>query len=218
MRVIVAGTRSFGLAALEAIQKDHDVAGVISPFEDKVGITADLAGIHWWHEGSGYPLETWVRLRQADIIVAAHSHAYIGRRTRAATRLGAIGYHPSLLPRHRGRDAVKWTIHMRDPVAGGTVYWFDDNVDGGPIAAQRWCHVDPKWDAHDLWRERLFPFGIALLTRTLDELDCGIIVAEPQNQRFATWEPSWERAPLFRPELPELGGPSGFEVRGRVER
>lgn len=219
MRIIVAGTRSFGLAAYERLTKEHDVVGVVSPYDDKTGIVADLAGVPWHHGGVGQdPLDLWVRHRRADLIVGAHSHAYIGRRTRGATRLGAIGYHPSLLPRHRGRDAVRWTVAMRDPIAGGSVYWFTDGVDTGPVAAQRWCHVDPTWTASDLWRERLFPFGIELLSSVLAELDLGILTAEPQDERFATWEPSWERAPLHRPELPELGGPAGFEVRGRVDR
>jgi methionyl-tRNA formyltransferase len=340
VRIVIAGTRTFGLQAYETLQgAGHKVAGVIAPFNDKLGIVADLDGAYWHHEGTGVPLSQWVAAREADLIVAAHSHAFLGRRTRAATRLGALGYHPSLLPRHRGRDAVRWTVAMRDPIAGGTAYWFDDNVDGGPIAAQSWCHVDPAWTAHDLWRERLFPIGIELLTRVLADLDEGVLVSEPQDQRFATWEypmeydldyaevqwlagllegegyfgmkparepgphrpngepprptirlemtdldvvqrvatrffndnavnaidrresrpnssvtyktgvsgeraieimrrirpflgsrrgatvdalieafPPKYRAPLFRPELPELGGPAGFEVRGRVER
>ena len=98
-------------------------------------------------------------------------------------------------------------------MAGGTVYWFTDNVDGGPVAAQDWCHVDPAWTAGGLWREELFPMGLRLVSRVLAELDSGVITAVPQDDRFATWEPSWDRPPLFRPELPQLGEPDGFEVR-----
>lgn len=220
MRVILAGTRTFGLAALERIAKEHQIDGVICPPDDPIRAWAERTAT-FWHPGTSdvaWPLHEWVGELGADLIVGAHSHAFLGRKTRAATQLGAIGYHPSLLPRHRGRDAVKWTIKMRDPIAGGSVYWFDSGVDTGPIAAQSWCHVDPAWDASDLWREKLFPTGIELLASVLGDLDQGILVAERQDERVATWEPSWERPPLHRPELLELGGPSGFEVRGRVER
>lgn len=217
MKVILAGTRSFGVAAYERIAKEHDVVGIITPIDDSLAARVSAVPSLPVYLGLG-PLHGWVRERDADLIVAAHSHAFIGRKTLASTRLGAIGYHPSLLPRHRGRDAVKWTIKLRDPIAGGSVYWLTDGVDQGPIAAQSWCHVDPAWDASDLWRERLFPTGVELLARVLGDLDAGILVSETQDERFATWEPSWERAPLHRPELPELGGPTGFEVRGRVER
>lgn len=106
---------------------------------------------------------------------------------------------------------------MGDPVAGGSVYWFTDNVDGGPIAAQDWCFVPPGTDYRELWRDTLFPMGVELLLRVLKDLDNGRIVAVPQDDRagVATWEPSWDREPLHRPELLQIGaGPTGFEVTG----
>lgn len=139
-----------------------------------------------------------------DLIVCAHSHAFVSEKARSRTLLGGIGYHPSLLPRHRGRDAVRWTVHMRDPVAGGSVYWLSNRVDGGPLAASEHCMVDPAWSATDLWHDELFPMGVRLLVKVLADLDAGLIVRVPQNEACATWEPSWDRAPLGRPDLPQL--------------
>ena len=62
------------------------------------------------------------------------------RRSRARA-CGGIGYHPSLLPRHRGIAAVEWTILEGDPIAGGSVYHLADGWDAGAIAAQDWCFV-----------------------------------------------------------------------------
>ena len=76
-----------------------------------------------------------------DVIVAAHSHDFISGRVRSRAKYGAIGYHPSLLPRHRGRDAIEWALRFGDPISGGTVYWLGETMDGGPIAAQDWCWV-----------------------------------------------------------------------------
>lgn len=215
MRLILAGQKSFGAAALTAIQDaGHHVAGVVTPhdYDDRLTQRCIYTGEDFVHEMS----EAFVRARDVDLIVAAHSHTFIGRRSRGATNLGAVGYHPSLLPRHRGRDAVRWTVAMGDAVAGGSVYWFTDNVDGGPLAAQDWCFVPPGEDHRTLWRERLFPMGVALLLRVLKDLDNGTVVAVPQSDEpgVATWEPSWGRPPLHRPELPELGtGPAGYVVR-----
>lgn len=212
MRVIVTGTRSFGLAALDMCRdEDHDVVAVwIDP--DKAEGMYRRA---WKYDVPmilGQATPEVIAEYEADLIVAAHSHAFVSRRAREATRLGAIGYHPSLLPRHRGRDAVEWTIRMGDPIAGGSVYWFTDNVDGGPIAAQDWCHVVPGWTASDLWRQELFPMGIRLLARTLDELRQGIIREVPQDERCATWEPSIDRPPLFRPDLIQIGERAGYQT------
>lgn len=211
MRIILTGTRSFGAAAADGLLGDgHEFAAVWTESGD---VKMDR-----WAKAHGVPLfldrqfpDTLASL-EADVIVAAHSHAFISRPAREATKLGAIGYHPSLLPRHRGRDAVEWTIRMGDAVAGGSVYWFTDNVDGGPIAAQDWCHVVPGWTASDLWREQLFPMGLRLLSYTLSCLDDRVIVEIPQDERCATWEPSIDRPPLFRPDLLQIGERAGYQT------
>lgn len=54
----------------------------------------------------------------------------------ATPRLGTLGYHPALLPAMRGRAALGWTILLNPPETGGTLFWIDEGVDSGPIAAQ----------------------------------------------------------------------------------
>lgn len=107
---------------------------------------------------------------------------------------------------------------MRDRVAGGSVYWLSDNVDGGDVAAQEWCFVRPDDDASSLWRRELFPIGVRLLNRVVDDVSAGVLVRVPQDEELATWEPSWSRPPLRRPELlclPEPGkrGPEFVRTR-----
>lgn len=217
MRLILAGQKSFGAAALRAVlEAGHDVAAVWAPeYDDKLAWAARGLGLEWV---MGREDPDGVAERKVDLIVAAHSHAFISRRAREATRLGGIGYHPSLLPRHRGRDAVEWTIRMGDKVAGGSVYWLTDNVDGGPLAAQSWCWVRPGWDASKLWREELFPMGVRLLLKVLADLDRGVIVEETQPEEMATWEPSIERPPLWRPDLLQLGATAGAGRNGYVHQ
>jgi methionyl-tRNA formyltransferase len=148
-----------------------------------------------------------------DLIIAAHSHDFISDKTRQKTVLGAIGYHPSLLPVHRGRDAIAWAIRMRDRITGGSVFWLNDKIDAGDIAAQKHVFIHPKDTPETLWRTRLFPLGIELLGRVLSDLANGVIVAIPQDDSLATWEPSIGRPPIYRPDLPQLGAPpSGFTV------
>ncbi|MCX7008815.1 MAG: formyltransferase family protein, partial [Kiritimatiellaeota bacterium] len=190
-------------------EEGHEIVGVSAPLE-----SASEPGkpdrLRFAAEASAVPLLP----AGLDVILAAHSHDFIGRKTRLKTRLGAIGYHPSLLPRHRGRDAVRWTIKMGDVIAGGSVYWLSDNVDAGAIAAQDWCWVHPGTTADQLWRDQLFGLGVELFREALRDLSAGNIVAVPQEEDLVTWEPSWSRAPLRRPDLLMLGGTiTGFNVR-----
>jgi methionyl-tRNA formyltransferase len=46
--------------------------------------------------------------------------------------LGIVGYHPSFLPRLRGRAVIPWTILLGVPSTGGTLFWIDDEQRGGP--------------------------------------------------------------------------------------
>jgi methionyl-tRNA formyltransferase len=218
MRVYLCGQRYFGQEVLRLLLRlGHEVVGASAPLESMPGKPDRLWALADLHH---LPLLPAGRLNaetlppQVDLIIAAHSHDFIGRQTRLRSRLGAIGFHPSLLPLHRGRDAVRWTVRMGERLTGGTVFWLDDTVDGGPIAAQDWCFVRPGWTAQELWREALQPLGLRLLERVLGDLGRGVLVRVPQDHALATWEPSFDRPPLPRPDLPLIGpGPlAGYQV------
>lgn len=213
-RILVCGTRSFGAAVVTRLDNSPNCSliCVVAPPDDKCGLHSKARRI------PTFPAidELLVRKYDIDLIVAAHSHAFIGRATRAACRIGAVGFHPSALPRHRGRDAVRWTVHMGDAIAGASVYWLTDNVDGGPLAAQQFVHVDPRWDHHDLWKE-LFPIGVDMLEQVVVDISLGTMRQAPQFEPAATWEPSWDRQPLHRPELYELGRmPDGMKMETKL--
>lgn len=218
LRVYVSGQRAFGAAVADLVaESGHTITGVASPAHAS-GHTHDGQPMHdqlraaaWRHDA---PWTESTHLRDTDIphgtdvILAAHSHAFLGTRTRARAGIAAIGYHPSLLPLHRGRDAIRWTIRDRDKVTGGSVYHLTQRIDGGPLAAQDYLLVPPGSTARSLWRDHLFPLGLTLIRKVLDDPDNGIVVCVPQDDTLATWEPSWERPRLHRPELLELPGPS----------
>lgn len=206
--VYLAGSGAFGLAAAEAIVADgHTLAGVCSPTRGR-STAHDLL--------ASYAARTdtpWVDVSNlapddvpdgVDVIVTAHSHAFVGRRTRARAPL-ALGYHPSLLPLHRGRDAVKWQARLHERVVGGTIYHLTDRVDGGPIALQRHIIVPPMLDASTLWSAHLFPLGVDMLVEAVRLADDpSRVPVRPQDDKLATWEPSFDSAPVHRPELLEL--------------
>lgn len=204
MKIFLAGQREFGAATFRMLAGlGAELVGVSAPAlradgtrPDRLRDVAAAAGVPWMPAGT---LRAGTLPPGTDLIVCAHAHDFIGRRTRSAARLGALGYHPSLLPRHRGRDAVIWTIHMGDPVAGGSVYWLSDRMDGGDIAARDFVFVAPGETVESLWRDKLFPLGLALLERAVRDVMAGKVSRTPQDERYATWEPSWDRPPLPRP-------------------
>ena len=207
MKIFLTGQRSFGKAVFLALREDgHDIVGVApappGQYYDKLHAIALRYKVPVVCEASRLTSDHIPE--GTDLIISAHSHWYVSDKAAEKARLGAIGYHPSLLPRHRGRDAVRWTIACGDAVTGGSVYRLSSKVDGGPILLQRIQFVDRTWNHHDLWK-RLFPQGVQMLRDAVKMLACGYVEGEPQDERFATWEPPFDAtARLYRPELLQL--------------
>ncbi len=223
MNIFLCGQKAFGAATYNMLKAEgFNVIGISSPYvSDRTGRNDRLRncaindGVAWMPSGT---LTHFTLPANTDLIVAAHSHDFIGKKTRLRSRLGAIGYHPSLLPHHRGRDAVKWTIAMGDKVTGGSVYWLSETTDGGPLAAQEHVFVKPGDTPEELWRRELFPLGITLLKSVVNDLRNGKMVRLRQDLSIGSWEPSMERAPLIRPDVELLGAYLGeFTVVAKRE-
>jgi methionyl-tRNA formyltransferase len=107
-----------------------------------------------------------VRERSPDLVVSWFWTRKVPASFRAVARLGAIGVHPSLLPRHRGPDPYFWAIDAGDTVTGVTAHELEDEYDTGAILARRELAIDPTWSA---WRlaKRLDRPSLALLRDTV---------------------------------------------------
>ena len=93
---------------------------------------------------------------------------------------------------------------MGEAITGATVFWLDDSVDGGEIFLQRAIHVSKKWDYHDLWKQ-IFPIGVEMICEAVENIEKGNIIKMPQDNQFATWEPSFTNTRLKRNELLQIG-------------
>jgi methionyl-tRNA formyltransferase len=193
MRITLVGSRHFGVTTLNML-KAHGVETarvVVHDGDDRLAAAAKAAGIEVVVQADPKLVVASEIAPGTDLIVAAHSHARVGRDALAAAKLGGIGYHPSLLPRHRGLAAVEWTIKEGDPIAGGTVYHLADRMDAGAIAAQEWCFVKKGETARELWERALAPLGLKLLGEVIEYAKTHkSLPAEPQDEQFATKAPA----------------------------
>ena len=193
MRITLVGSRHFGVTTLNMLrQHGVEIARVVvADAEDRLAAAAAAAGIDVAVQANPRLVVAAEIAERTDLIVTAHSHARISREALAAARLGGIGYHPSLLPRHRGIAAVEWTIKEGDPITGGTVYHLADRMDAGAIAAQEWCFVKRGETARELWERALAPLGQKLLAEVIDYAKVhDALPARPQDAQFATKAPS----------------------------
>jgi methionyl-tRNA formyltransferase len=193
MRITLVGSRHFGVTTLNML-REHGVEVVrvvVADGEDRLATTARAAGIEVVVQANPKLVVASEIAPSSDLIITAHSHARISKEALATARYGGIGYHPSLLPRHRGKAAVEWTIKEGDPITGGTIYHLADRMDAGAIAAQDWCFVQKGETARQLWERALAPLGLKLLAEVIDYIKVHkALPAKPQDEQFATSAPS----------------------------
>jgi methionyl-tRNA formyltransferase len=192
MRITLVGSRHFGVTTFSMLRRHGvEIAGVVvADAEDRLAAAARAADVDVTVQADPRLVVAAEIADRTDLIVTAHSHARIAREALAAAKLGGIGYHPSLLPRHRGIAAVEWTIREGDPIAGGTVYHLADRMDAGAIAAQEWVFVKKGETARELWERALAPLGQKLLGEVIDYAKIhDALPAKPQDEQFATNAP-----------------------------
>lgn len=170
-----------------------------------------------------------------DLIVSWYWTRRLPEAWLGSARLGGVGVHPSLLPRHRGPNPFFWAIDSGDVASGVTVHRLERDYDTGPIIAQRRVPVGER-DAWQLARALDGP-GLSLLRDVVLRAARGeALEGVAQDERQATWagEPegpllavrwAWPTARVLRriralapvPGLAlELGGQPLFVTRARA--
>jgi methionyl-tRNA formyltransferase len=149
-------------------------------------------------------------------------------------RYGSVNFHPSLLPRHRGPNAVAWTVRMGDSHYGVTWHRMDPGLDSGPILAQRAFPVMEEDTIYDVV-PRLNVLGLRMLGDVIERVANGdrgdpqptegVTEAEPFGDDYATIDWSMParsvhtqvRAWAFTPGTHSVEGPIA-DLRGRKVR
>lgn len=140
----------------------------------------ELLRRHWWRLVDDPPY---------DLLVLANVTRILPPDELAVARIGTLCFHPSLLPKHRGRDAVYWAIEQGDTQTGVTWFWTDEGIDTGDIAIQQPVAIPPHISAGRLYYGTIVPLGVELLAELLPCLVRGDTPRIPQDELLATYEP-----------------------------
>src|SRR5206468_13088848 len=98
-------------------------------------------------------------------------------------RHASLCFHPSLLPRFRGGNALAWQILLGATEAGVTVFRPDAGVDTGPIAVQKGgVPISPTDTAASLYFDKLYPLGLDAIAEAVAAIDAGTAVLRAQEE------------------------------------
>ena len=199
MRVVIIGQRVFGRAVLEAfLSRGDDVVAVfVAPEKGKVrsdalktsALERKIPLFQFENLSSKAALETMERLK-ADIAVMAYVVQFVPQEFTRIPVYGTIQFHPSLLPRYRGPNAVNWAIICGEQESGVTVFRPTDEMDEGPVILQKAVSIHPDDTAGTLYYERLFPAGVQALLEAADNVVSGSYEEKAQDVRAGSYE-SW---------------------------
>ncbi len=198
MRIVLIGQAAFGQKVLETLLKQGEqVVAVYTP-PDRPGSRADP--LKESAQQRGIPVFQPRRMRDPDVYhrfvglapdlgVMAFVTDIVPASVLNCPKLGTIQYHPSLLPRHRGRSAINWAIIDGDTRTGITIFWPDGGIDTGPILLRKEVDILPDDTAGSLYYDRLFPLGVEALMESIELINKGEAPRIPQDESQATYEP-----------------------------
>ena len=134
------------------------------------------------------------RTCEADIAVAPLLRRILPINEVKTPRLGTMIFHPSLLPRHRGPDAIKWAYRLNEKYTGVTWFLADEGIDTGPIVAQEVLAIPEGMKPRVFYGQRVIPSAVRTLERIIHRIiKSGQIESFPQREENATYESAIEK-------------------------
>ncbi|MSV32829.1 MAG: methionyl-tRNA formyltransferase [Bryobacterales bacterium] len=200
MVVVFMGTPAFAVASLEALAAaGHTVAAVYTQPDRPKGRGQELA-ISPVKEAAlrmGLPVYQPERVRAcvtelasfgAKAMVVVGYGQILPQAVIDLAPLGIVNVHASLLPLYRGAAPIQWAIANGETETGVTTMRIDAGLDTGDMLRKAETSIGPDETAVAL-SERLAAMGAELLIETLEMMERGQIVPEPQDHSSATLAP-----------------------------
>ncbi|QDU55339.1 methionyl-tRNA formyltransferase [Aeoliella mucimassa] len=196
-RIVFVGSVNTSRTTLESLLRNHcQVVGVLelaSSASRHVSGFAPLADIV---EGTNIPSETFEKINepqvkalverwQPDLLFVVGLSQLVGEDLLNLPTVGAVGFHPTRLPKGRGRAPYAW-LSLGETEAAATFFLMDEGTDSGPILVQEPFEVSANDYASDI--EQSIHDAIRRgLDRWLPQLNAGEWAPEPQDHSQATY-------------------------------
>ncbi|WP_062202247.1 methionyl-tRNA formyltransferase [Demequina salsinemoris] len=210
MRLIFAGTPEVAVPSLEALlASDHEVVAVVTQPDarGRRGRTLHPSPVKEFALAQGLEVLTPLKASDPEFVeqvrglnVDAGAVVAYGQILRpamlAATRLGWVNLHFSVLPAWRGAAPVQRSLMAGDDLTGATTFLLDKGMDTGPVLGVLTERIRPTDTAGDLL-ERLAQAGAPLLAQTMSGLEAGALIPEPQSADDVSHAPKLTREDAY---------------------
>lgn len=134
-----------------------------------------------------------------DLGLAPYYTKYITPPEIAAFKYGVLVFHPSLLPMHQGRDALRWAFELREPYTGVTWFWAAAGFDKGDICEQGVIKIPEGARPGNFYYSYCVPEGLRLLRFALGDISRGEIRRRPQILENGSRDKIFKPVPKQKP-------------------
>jgi methionyl-tRNA formyltransferase len=207
MRIVFAGSGTFGLPALRAlVEGGQEIVQIIAQPDRPAGRGQEIrvGPIKWFARECEIPIlqpedinakPSIRKIREArpDLLLVIAYGQKIGAELLLMPPHGAVNLHASLLPKYRGAAPINWAIINGDPETGLTVMSMTEQIDAGDILGQRATPIEPDETAADL-AERLSKLGARLVTEVVREIALDEVERRHQSDTQVTLAPRLKKS------------------------
>ena len=134
-------------------------------------------------------LYSWVKEKVPDVIYCFGWSHLLKENIISIPNIGVIGYHPTLLPKNKGRHPVIWALALGLDCTASTFFFIDPGVDSGDLLDQIPISIGPYENANTLYK-KLTATALKQIKKLSRDLDSGTYIRVKQDMSQAT---SWRK-------------------------
>lgn len=182
MKIVYIGSVIFSAKALEKlISINAEVVGVITKSESAFNsdffdlspiASANNIPVHYTSNINSTETLDWINQLNPDVVFCFGWSNLIKKEVLNISRLGVIGFHPTLLPYNRGRHPLIWAKALGLKESGSTFFFMDEGADTGDILSQKKFTINFEDDASVLYNN-LIETALLQIEEFHDQLKAG---------------------------------------------
>ena len=180
MRIIFIGTVKFSLKALEKlIDIKANLVGVCT--KKKSNFNSDFSNLVPLCVDNEIPFRyvdnvnsedsvNWISELSPDIIFCFGWSSLIKKELLSLAPMGVVGYHPTYLPKNRGRHPLIWALVLGLKKSASTFFFMDERADSGDILSQVEFDIIYEDDAYTIY-ERITSIAMSQIESFVPKLE-----------------------------------------------
>lgn len=208
MRIVFMGTPDFAVGSLAALTEcgKYEIVSVITQPDRPKGRgnkmlatpVKEYALEHGFEVLQPERVKTpefvaTLRALEPDLIVVAAFGQFLSKEILEMPKYGCINVHASLLPKYRGAAPIQYAIIKGEKESGVTIMQMDIGMDTGDMLSKVVVPIAEETTMGEL-HDALRSAGASLLLETIEKIEAGTVVAEPQNNEDATYATLLDRS------------------------